>query len=89
MNGLDEFVKLLKDRDNQPDYAPLFGEIISLPSLQIKLSDKVLLKEKVIRSIIDVNTTDQDGRYINLNKTAVLLPYCNRNKFLLIGVCKT
>ena len=86
INGITELALLLKERDNGTGYSPMFGKIIELPNLRIRLSDKVIINDKYIKKCIDINLTDSYGRYIYLNKEVVLLPYNNNQNFVLIGV---
>lgn len=86
MNGIEEIAKLFKNRDNPDEYGPVFGRIEALPDLKIRLNDKILLSADNIKSLVDVDITDADGKYIYLNKQVALLPYKNNNQYLLLGV---
>ena len=86
MNGITELAKLLKDRENKSDYSPMFGTIIELPNLKIRLSGKVILTEKHIKKCVSIDAQDEMGRYINVGKDVVLLPFANNQKFVLLGV---
>ena len=86
MNGITELAILLKDRENGAAYSPMFGRIVSLPVLEIKLNDKVTLTSLHIKQICNINQQDEYGRYINLHREAVLLPYADGQKFILLGV---
>ena len=86
MNGITELAKLLKERENQNDYAPVFGTIIELPNTKIRLNDRIILIEEYLTSCVEYKQRDSDGNYINLRKEAALLPYSANQKFLLIGV---
>lgn len=89
MNNITKLAKHIKARDNPSQYTPMFGKIISLPELKIRLGTRVLLTKSDIKSMFDIYETeiiDERIRYINLNKTVVLLPYSEDNKFIAIGV---
>ena len=43
MNGITELAKLLKERENDTGYSPMFGTIIELPQVKIRLNEKVIL----------------------------------------------
>ena len=86
MNGITELALLLKERENGAAYSPILGRITSLPDLKIKLNDKVTLSTLHIKRICEINQQDSYGQYINLNREAVLLPYADGQKFILLGV---
>lgn len=89
MNNITKLAKHIKARDNPSQYTPMFGKIISLPELKIRLGTRVLLTNQDIKATFDIYETeiiDERVRYVNLNKTAVLLPYSEDNKFVAIGV---
>jgi hypothetical protein len=86
MNGITELAILLKDRENGAAYSPLFGRIVSLPELRITVGDKIMLTALHIKRICEINQQDEFGRYINLNREAVLLPYADGQRFILLGV---
>lgn len=86
MNGIIELAKILKERENNNDYSPLIGTIIELPNLKIRFGDKVILTSAHIKMCVSLNNVDESGKYINLGKEVVLLPYANNQKFILIGV---
>lgn len=86
MNGITELAKLFKERENQNDYSPVFGTIIELPHTKIRINDKILLTEEYLKTCTEYKQTDDTGRYINLQKEVVLLPYSAGQKFILIGV---
>ena len=86
MNGITELAKLLKERENSVGYSPMFGTVIELPNTKIRISDKVILTDSHLTLCINLKEKDADGEYINLGKTAVLLPYANGQKFIVIGV---
>lgn len=89
MSGITELAKHIRERDNPAAYSPIFGKIISLPNLTIRLGDRILRDAGDIKATFDLyETRIYDGRteYIHLNKEVVLLPYGRDNKFLAIGV---
>lgn len=89
MNNITKLAKHIKARDNPAPYTPMFGEIIALPELKIRLGTRVLLTKSDIKAIFDIyekETHDGHTRYIHLNKTVVLLPYSSDNKFIALGV---
>ena len=86
MNGITEFAKLFKERENGDGYSPMFGTVIELPNTKIRISDKVILTDSHITLCINLKEQNADGEYINLGKTVVLLPYANGQKFIVIGV---
>ena len=86
MNGITELALLFKDRENGAAYSPLFGRIVALPDLRITVGDKITLSALHIKRICEIDQKDAQGRYINLNREAVLLPYADGQKFILLGV---
>lgn len=86
MNGITELAKLLKERENSDGYSPMFGTVIELPNTKIRISDKVILTESHLTLCINLKEQNADGKYINLGKTVVLLPYSSGQKFIVIGV---
>lgn len=86
MNGITELAKLLKERNNQAEYSPVFGKIIELPDTKIQVNDKIILTEEYLVSCTAYKQQDNEGNYINLNKTVVLLPYSADQKYIMIGV---
>ena len=86
MNGISELARMLKDRDNPSGYTPVFGVIRSLPTVKIAVGERILLSARHLVSTVDLNRTDERGRYVYLGRTAVLLPYDNGQKFIVIGV---
>ena len=91
MSGITELAKLFNERNNKADFAPVFGTVASLPDLKIQRNDKdnVVLAKIHIKSVFNVWETDDEGNYIYLNKQAVLLPYDDDNKYILIGVVQS
>jgi len=86
MGGITELAQLFKERENAGNYSPMFGTIIELPALKVRLSDKILLTDAHIKKrCIYIEETDNFGRYVHLGKEAVLL-YADGQKFVLIGV---
>lgn len=91
MDSITELAKKIKDNENPSPYSPMFGKIISLPELKIQVGERLLLGADDIKSTIDLyETTECGGRieYINLDNDAVLLPYSDDNKFIVIGVIR-
>jgi len=85
--GITELAKLLKDRENKNDYSPMFGQIIELPNLKIRVGSKIILTRQHIRkSCVYYKERDRYGRFIHLNREVVLLPYAEGQKFVLVGV---
>ena len=86
MNGITELAKLLKERENDTGYSPMFGTIIELPQIKIRLNEKVILNNSHLKSCINLMMQNEDGDYIYLGKEVALLPFANNQKFLVIGV---
>lgn len=89
MTNITKLAKYIKSRDNPTLYTPMFGKIISLPELKIRLGTRVLLTKSDIKSMFNIYETelvDEHIKYVNLNKTVVLLPCSGDNKFVAIGV---
>ena len=90
MDGLTELAQMLYDCKNPAAYSPVFGTIISLPDVKISLGSKIILKENRIRSIFNLQETEtlENGsiRYVNLNKTVLLLPYADNQKYIALGI---
>lgn len=89
MTNIAKLAKHIKSRDNPSPYTPMFGKIISMPELKIRLGTRVLLTKSDIKATFDIYETeiiDERVRYVHLNKTVVLLPYSGDNKFIAIGV---
>ena len=86
MSGITELALLLKMRENGGAYSPMFGRLESIVPLKIGIGDKIKLSAGDIKQITAVNQQDEQGRYINLNREAVLLPYADGQKFILLGV---
>ena len=89
MTNITKLAKHIKARDNPAPYMPMFGKIISLPELKIRLCTRVLLTKSNIKATFDIyDKVVHDGHteYVYLNKTVVLLPYSYDNKFIAIGV---
>ena len=89
MTNITKLAKHIRERDNPSQYTPMFGKIISLPELKIRLGTRVLLTKEDIKATFDIyEKVVHDGytEYVNLNKTVVLLPYSGDNKFIAIGV---
>ena len=89
MTNITKLAKHIKSRDNPSPYSPMFGKIISLPELKIRLGTRVILTKDDIKFTFDIyDKIVHDGytEYVYLNKTVVLLPYSDDNKFIAIGV---
>ena len=89
MTNITKLAKHIKSMDNPSPYTPMFGKIISLPELKIRLGTRVLLTKVDIKATFDIyEKTVYDGHteYVHLNKSVVLLPYSGDNKFIAIGV---
>ena len=86
MNGITELALLFKSCENEGTYSPVFGRILELPSLKVGIGDKVILTGKNIKQIVPVDQKNEYGKYINLNREVVLLPYAGMQKYILIGV---
>ncbi len=85
-NGITELAKLLRERENRQDYSPMFGKITSLPNLQIQIGGKIAIDKTFIKALLNLNETDEHGRYIYLGKEVALLPYSDYQKFIVVGV---
>ena len=86
MNGITELAKLLKERENGTGYSPMFGTIIELPQVKIRLNEKVILNNSHLVCIWNLKEQNEDGDYIYLGKEVALLPFANNQKFIVIGV---
>lgn len=86
MSSITELAQLFKDRENGSAYSPVFGTIIELPDIKIRLSEKVILTAGHIKSIFDLYEQDIEGRYIHNGKTVLLLPYADNQKYIALGV---
>ena len=89
MNAYTEFAKLFNERNNNKQYGPVIGKIISLPELKIQINEKIQLNEEKVISIFDITETktyEERIEFVNLNKRVVLLPISDYQKFIAIGV---
>lgn len=86
MNGIVEMAKMLKERENPPLNEPVIGKIIDLPDAKIRINEKVVITNEHIKTILRLDDRDENGCYINLGKEAVLLPYDNMQKYIVLGV---
>lgn len=89
MDGYTELANLFRVRDNKPSYSPLFGKITSLPELKIQCGNNITLDKSEITAMFNIAETIQNDdrvEYVNLDKTVVLLPYAQNQKFIAIGV---
>ena len=90
MDDIIALAKHIRDRDNPSPYTPMLGKIISLPELKIQLGSRILLYADDVQTTFDIyeKEYDSDGhflRYKHMGKQAVILPYANDNKFIVIG----
>ena len=86
MNLYEELAKMLKDRDNPAEFAPVYGIIEELPEIKIRLCSKIIITSGQIKSLINLKERNVDGQYINLNKQVAMLPYNKDNQYLVLGV---
>nr|DAM70735.1 MAG TPA: Protein of unknown function (DUF2577) [Caudoviricetes sp.] len=91
MDDITQLAKHIRDRDNPSPYTPMIGTIIALPELQIRLGSRIMLYADDVVTTFNIyeKEYDNDGnfvRYKHINKRAVILPYSDDNKFILIGV---
>lgn len=89
MSAYTEWAKMFHDCKNKEPYAPAIGKIIELPELKIQLGNRILLTSDEVISIFDIKETvehDNHTEYVNLNKTVILLPYSNRQRYIALGV---
>ena len=82
MNAYTELAKLFNERNNNKQYGPVIGKIISLPELKIQINEKILS----IFNIAETKTYEERIEFVNLNKRVVLLPISDYQKFIAIGV---
>ena len=54
MTNITKLAKHIKARDNSSPYMPMFGKIISLPDLKIRLGTRVLLTKEDIKTTFDI-----------------------------------
>lgn len=86
MNGIVEMAKMLRERENPPLNEPVIGKIIDLPDIKIRINEKVVITNEHIKTILRLDDQDENGCYINLGKEMVLLPYDNKQKYIVLGV---
>ena len=89
MNAYTELAKLFNERNNNKQYGPVIGKIISLPELTIQINEKIQLNEEKVISIFNIaetKTYEERIEFVNLNKRVVLLPISDYQKFIAIGV---
>lgn len=58
MTNITKLAKHIKSRDNPAPYTPMFGKIISLPELKIRLGTRVLLTKSDIKSTFNIYETE-------------------------------
>lgn len=89
MNPYNEFAKLFKERENAPDYSPIFGTVEELPDFKIRVSPKIILEADDVKCLFDIYETavvDETTVYVNEGKEVALLPYSEYQKFIALGV---
>ena len=86
LSGITELAKLLKERENSTEYTPMFGTIIELPEIKIRINEKVILTNSHLKFCINISEQNADGDYIYFGREVVLLPFANTQKFIVIGV---
>lgn len=89
MNAYTELAKLFNERNNNKQYGPVIGKIISLPELKIQINEKIQLNEEKVISIFNIaetKTYEERIEFVNLSKRVVLLPISDYQKFIAIGV---
>ena len=86
MSAITELALLFAERNNTKAYSPIIGRIAELPDIKIKVGDKITLSAVHIKRICEIHQQDEYGRYINLNRGVVLLPYADGQRFILLGV---
>ena len=72
MNGITELAKLLKERENGTGYSPMFGTIIELPQIKIRLNEKVILNNSHLKYCVNLKEQNEDGDYIYVGKIRFL-----------------
>ena len=83
MNAYTELAKLFNERNNNKQYGPVIGKIISLPELKIQINEEKVIS---IFNIAETKTYEERIEFVNLNKRVVLLPISDYQKFIAIGV---
>ena len=48
MNAYTELAKLFNERNNNKQYGPVIGKIISLPELKIQINENIQLNEDLV-----------------------------------------
>ncbi len=86
MNGITELAKMFKERENSTEKLLMVGNIVSLPEVKIKLTDKVLLSESNFKTTVNLSERDDNGKYINLGKDVIILR--QDGNFYVVGVLK-
>ena len=77
MDGITELAKLLKERENETGYSPVFGTIIELPNTKIRISDKIILNDSYIKSLFDFKKQNMDNKYVYPGCEVTLFPHQN------------
>lgn len=83
MDGITELAMLFKQRENNRDYSPMFGTILEVESLKIKVGEKIILESSQITSCITLVDNEESS---DIGREVILLPYSDDQKFILIGV---
>lgn len=86
MNGITELAKMFKERENSTEKFLMVGNVVSLPEVKIKLTDKVLLSESNFKTTVNLSERDDNGKYINLGKDVIILR--QDGSFYVVGVLK-
>lgn len=86
MNGITELAKMFKERENSTEKFLMVGNVVSLPEVKIKLTDKVLLSESNFKTTVNLSERDDNGKYINLGKDVIILR--QDGNFYVVGVLK-
>ena len=85
-NAITQLALMFKERENSEGYSPVFGELIDIADLKIRINDRIILDETYVTSCVDLYETDVHGNYIHFGKTVVLLPCSNYQKYIVVGV---
>ena len=75
MNGVYELAKLLKERDNPKLQGLTEGVVEELPELKLRINDKVVLFDDMIRSLVNLYEQDEEETYIWKGARVYLLPF--------------
>jgi len=83
MAGITELANLFKQRENNRDYSPMFGTVLEVDSLKIKVGEKIILDSSLVKSCVVLTDNEEHS---DVGREVILLPYANDQKFILIGV---